>query len=115
MGKPDLVEGLASGPPVAEVGNRLRVGTTRRFRLSGYPFNSVRSARKLGVFYARYSIMKLTSNTILITGGGSGIRYDITKQLTAFGNTTLITDRDQSKMHTAQAAFSNIHTLHDAV
>jgi hypothetical protein len=28
------------------------VGTMRRLRLSGYPFKSVRSARKLGVFYA---------------------------------------------------------------
>jgi uncharacterized oxidoreductase len=42
--------------------------------------------------------MKLTSNTILITGGGSGIGYELTKQLTALGNTILITGRDQAKM-----------------
>ena len=41
--------------------------------------------------------MKLTSNTILITGGGSGIGYELTKQLTALGNTILITGRDQAK------------------
>jgi short-subunit dehydrogenase involved in D-alanine esterification of teichoic acids len=34
--------------------------------------------------------MKLRSNTILITGGGSGIGYELTKQLTALGNTILI-------------------------
>src|SRR5260370_11201669 len=115
MGKPDLVEGLASGPPVAEVGKRRRVGTTRRFRLSGYRFNSVRSARKLGVFYAGYSIMKLTSNTILITGGGSGIGYEITKQLTALGNTILVTGRDQSKIDRAKSAFTQIHIFQNGV
>src|SRR6267143_895664 len=59
--------------------------------------------------------MKLTSNTILITGGGSGIGYELTKQLTAFGNTILITGRDQSKMDRAKAAFPNIHTFRSDV
>ena len=61
--------------------------------------NSVRSAWKLGVFDligAGHLVMKLTSNTILITGGASGIGYELTKQLTALGNTILITGRDQA-------------------
>ena len=45
-----------------------------------------------------YLIMKLTNNTILITGGTSGIGYELTKQLTALGNTILITGRDQANV-----------------
>jgi uncharacterized oxidoreductase len=59
--------------------------------------------------------MKLTSNTILITGGGSGIGYELTKQLTALGNTILITGRDQAKMDRAKAAFPQIHTFRSDV
>ncbi len=59
--------------------------------------------------------MKLTSNTILITGGASGIGYELTKQLTALGNTILITGRDQAKMDRAKAAFPQIHTFRSDV
>jgi uncharacterized oxidoreductase len=59
--------------------------------------------------------MKLSSNTILITGGGSGIGYELTKQLTALGNTILITGRDQAKMDRAKAAFPKIHTFRSDV
>src|SRR6266853_1620950 len=59
----------------------------------------------------RYLIMKLTSNTILITGGAGGIGYELTKQLTALGNTILITGRDQAKMDRAKAAFPKLHTF----
>src|SRR5258708_33813506 len=59
--------------------------------------------------------MKLRSNTILITGGGSGIGYELTKQLTALGNTILITGRDQAKMDRAKAAFPKIHTFRSDV
>ena len=58
--------------------------------------------------------MKLTSNTILITGGASGIGYELTKQLTALGNTILITGRDQAKMDRAKAAFPTISHLSEA-
>src|SRR5258708_20627778 len=59
--------------------------------------------------------MKLRSNTILITGGASGIGYELTKQLTSLRNTILITGRDQSKMDRAKAAFPNIHTFRSDV
>src|SRR6266700_2956668 len=59
--------------------------------------------------------MKLTSNTILITGGASGIGYELTKQLTALGNTILITGRDQAKMDRAKAAFPKVHTFRSDV
>src|SRR6202140_5334431 len=59
--------------------------------------------------------MKLTSNTILITGGASGIGYELTKQLTALGNTILITGRDQAKMDRAKAAFPKLHTFRSDV
>jgi short-subunit dehydrogenase involved in D-alanine esterification of teichoic acids len=58
--------------------------------------------------------MKLKSNTFLITGGASGIGYELTKQLTALGNTILITGRDQAKMDRAKAAFPKIHTFQSA-
>ena len=59
--------------------------------------------------------MKLKSNTILITGGASGIGYELTKQLTALGNEILITGRDQAKMDRAKAAFPKIHTFQSDV
>ena len=62
-----------------------------------------------------YLIMKLTSNTILITGGASGIGYELTKQLTALGNRILITGRDQAKMDRAKAVFPELHTFRSDV
>src|SRR3981189_3531487 len=59
--------------------------------------------------------MKLTSNTILITGGASVIVYELTKQLTALGNTILITGRDQAKMDRAKTAFPKLHTFQSDV
>jgi uncharacterized oxidoreductase len=59
--------------------------------------------------------MKLTSNTILITGGAGGTGHELTKQLTALGNTILITGRDQAKMERAKAAFPKIHTFRSDV
>src|SRR6202171_873680 len=59
--------------------------------------------------------MRLRSNTILITGGAGGIGYELTKQLTALGNTVLITGRDQAKMDRVEEAFPKIHTFQSDV
>ena len=59
--------------------------------------------------------MKLSSNTILITGGASGIGYELTRQLTAIAHTTLIAGRDQAKMDRAKVAFPKIHTFRSDV
>src|SRR5258707_15195059 len=59
--------------------------------------------------------MKLRSNPMLISGGGSGIGYELTKQLMALGNSILITGRDQAKMDRAKAAFPKLHTFRSDV
>ena len=46
--------------------------------------------------------MDLTSKIILITGGGSGIGLELTRQLVALGNTVIICGRDAGKL--AEAA-----------
>ena len=61
------------------------------------------------------AILDAPSNTVLITGGASGIGYELTKQLTALGNTILVTGRDQAKMDRAKAAFPKIHTFRSDV
>ena len=46
--------------------------------------------------------MDLTSKIILVTGGGSGIGLELTRQLVALGNTVIICGRDADKL--AEAA-----------
>ncbi len=55
--------------------------------------------------------MKLEGRTILITGGTSGIGFEIAKQLLARGNTVIITGRDQRKLKEAETALPGIPTF----
>jgi uncharacterized oxidoreductase len=55
--------------------------------------------------------MVLANNTILITGGASGIGLELVKQLTQLNNTVIITGRDQAKLDLAKKQFPKIHTF----
>ena len=59
--------------------------------------------------------MKLLGNTILITGGASGIGWELTQRLEKLGNTVLITGRDQAKLEKAKKALPKIHTFQSDV
>lgn len=55
--------------------------------------------------------MKISGNTILITGGASGIGLELAQQLLAKGNKIIITGRDQAKLKKAKENFPKIITI----
>lgn len=55
--------------------------------------------------------MNLQHNTILITGGGSGIGLALTERLHAAGNTVLICGRDAAKLQAAAERLPGLRTL----
>ena len=59
--------------------------------------------------------MELTKNTILITGGTSGLGYEFASQLLALGNTIIITGRNQSKLDQAKKQLPEVHTFQSDV
>ncbi len=59
--------------------------------------------------------MTLSDNTVLITGGTSGIGYELAKRLLALGNTVIITGRNAEKLKTAKAALPGVHTFQSDV
>lgn len=59
--------------------------------------------------------MELRNNTILITGGTSGIGLELATRLLDFGNTVLITGRDQAKLDQVKRQFPNLHTFQSDV
>jgi uncharacterized oxidoreductase len=58
--------------------------------------------------------MQMTGNTILITGGSSGIGYELARQLCA-QNTVIITGRDLSKLNAAKATLKQVHVIQSDV
>src|SRR5258708_21525377 len=65
--------------------------------------------------YERKGIMELSGNTILITGGTSGIGLELATQLSKRKNTILVTGRDPHKLRELQQALPNVHTYQSDV
>ncbi len=59
--------------------------------------------------------MELTKNTILITGGTSGIGFELAKQLLALGNTVIVTGRDSDRLEKTKNLLPAIHTIQSDV
>ncbi|SFT00016.1 uncharacterized oxidoreductase [Paenibacillus sp. BC26] len=55
--------------------------------------------------------MKMSGNTILITGGTSGIGFEFAAQLLKLGNTVIITGRDQVRLDDTKKKLPNVHTI----
>jgi len=59
--------------------------------------------------------MELSNNTILITGGTSGIGLELATQLLALGNTVIITGRDTARLDQVSLNLPKIHTIQSDV
>ena len=59
--------------------------------------------------------MKQSNNTVLITGGGSGIGLALAKKFMEHDNTVIITGRNLSKLVEVQAEFPKIHIVQSDV
>ena len=55
--------------------------------------------------------MKLQQQTVLITGGSSGIGLELTKQLIARKNSVIICGRSASRLAEAKAIIPQVHTF----
>jgi uncharacterized oxidoreductase len=59
--------------------------------------------------------MKTSGNTILITGGTSGIGFEFANQLLAAGNTVIVTGRDPKKLEKTKFLLPKVHTIQSDV
>jgi len=59
--------------------------------------------------------MKLDGNTILITGGASGIGLALATELQKRGSTVIVTGRDQAKLDKAKAQVPGLHVIQSDV
>ena len=59
--------------------------------------------------------MKLTDNTILITGGSSGIGFEMARQFLNRDNKVIITGRDEKKLHDAKQQLGGVTIIRNDV
>ncbi|HEY8669572.1 MAG TPA: SDR family NAD(P)-dependent oxidoreductase [Terriglobales bacterium] len=59
--------------------------------------------------------MKLVNRTVLITGGTSGIGFELAGQLLQRGNVVIVTGRNQNRLADAQRAHPGLHTFNSDV
>lgn len=59
--------------------------------------------------------MNLSNNTILITGGSSGIGFELIRQLHPLGNKIIATGRDAAKLQKIKNTFPDVHTIQSDV
>jgi uncharacterized oxidoreductase len=59
--------------------------------------------------------MNLSGNTILITGGASGIGLEFTREFLKRGNTVIVTGRDQAKLDRAKKELPPLHVIQSDV
>ncbi|MDB5110217.1 MAG: short-chain dehydrogenase [Mucilaginibacter sp.] len=55
--------------------------------------------------------MNITNKTVLITGGGSGIGFEIAKLLSEKGNKVIITGRSEARLQKAAAQLNNVSVI----
>lgn len=55
--------------------------------------------------------MKTSENTILITGGGSGIGFETARLLSDLGNTVILVGRNKEKLEAAAGQLRNVHYI----
>ena len=55
--------------------------------------------------------MRLNGRTVLITGGTSGIGFELARRLLARGNAVVVTGRDEKKLAQARATLPGLHAI----
>jgi uncharacterized oxidoreductase len=55
--------------------------------------------------------MNIQNRTVLITGGGSGIGYEVARSLSALGNRVIITGRNEDKLLKASKTLKNVTAI----
>lgn len=63
------------------------------------------------IFVIKSKVMKKSGNTILITGGSSGIGLALAGKLAKMGNTVIAVGRSKDKLEKARAAISGLQTI----